>query len=155
MSVCPTEYYNNCTNNLLCPFCTVHGGDIPLYSPIQDIGPHPIEPVSIAKDSARLKSAAKRDGRRAQRLGTAAERDIFTRLNGTHNVTSQGYDGTIRGYRVEYKVRLKGGSVLPTRAEYQKAVEQGNKLIIVEDKVSGMSTVTMSIETFEALVYDE
>jgi len=151
MNVCPTEYYNNCTNNLLCPFCTVHGGDIPLYSPIQDIGPYPIKPVGTVKDSARLK----RDGRRAQRLGTAAEREIFTRLNGTHNVTSQSYDGTIRGYRAEYKVRLKGGSVLPTKAEYQKAVEQGNKLIIVEDKVSGMSTVTMSIETFEALVHDE
>ena len=93
----------------------------------------------------------KKAGRRSQKDGYEAERAIFQRLGGTHNPTSQGYDGTIGCLRVEVKVRLNGGSILPTKAEWAKAVDQGNKLVIVEDKVTGMGTVTMSIETFEGI----
>lgn len=118
-----------------------------------DIGPHPYIPSTTVKVSPKRK----RDGRRAQRAGYIAERDIFTLLGGTHNPTSIGYDGTIDGYRVEYKVRLPGTSnpsPIPTRAEWGKACEQGNRLLIVEDKSTGSITVTMSIDTFRGIRHE-
>ena len=139
-----------------------------LYLPMNDIGAHPsassgtrdvhhgtndapVEDLSI-KRKERIRR--RKLGIRSQRDGYNAEKDIFTRLGGIHNPTSQGYDGTIAGYRVEYKVRLTGSSVLPTKAEWAKAVLQGNRLVVVEDKQTGEGTVTMSIETFEAIKYD-
>jgi hypothetical protein len=122
-----------------------------------DIGAHPAPDDTPVEDpSIKRKERIRRRklGITSQRNGYNAEKDIFTRLGGNHNPTSQGYDGTISGYRVEYKVRLTGGSVLPTKAEWAKAVAQGNRLVIVEDKETGEGTVTMSIETFEAIRYD-
>lgn len=126
-----------------------------LYSPIEDIGPHPMDEVI---DTHR---ATKRRGKLNQRIGYKAERDIFKRLGGIHNPSSQGYDGVLMGYRVEYKVRnstcklhAKSSSPLPTKAEWDKAMSQGNRLLIVEDYSTGTGTVTMSLETFEALTYD-
>lgn len=137
---CP--HYDYCHNNLFCPSCSVCGGDTYL-------GPAPSE-VTTAH-TKRVTARRKKVGRRSQREGYEAERAIFQRLGGVHNPSSQGYDGTIGCLRVEYKLRLAGGAVLPTKAEWKKAVEQGNKLVIVEDKVTGEATVTMSLETFESI----
>ncbi|WOL31378.1 hypothetical protein [Microcoleus phage My-WqHQDG] len=128
-----------------------------LYQPMTDIGAHPASGDTPVEDpSIKRKERIRRRklGIHSQRGGYNAERDIFTRLGGIHNPTSQGYDGTITGYRVEYKVRLAGGNVLPTKTEWTKAVAQGNRLVIVEDKVTGEGTVTMSIETFNSIRYD-
>ena len=147
---CPPDYYDNCRNNQYCPTCKACGGESSLYSPLEDIGPHPMDEVV---DPYMLR-VNKRRGKLAQKLGSAAEKDIFKRLGGAHNPTSQGYDGILMGYRVEYKVRLASGSTLPTKGEWDRAVEQGNRLVIVEDKATGTGTVTMSIETFQGLTYD-
>ena len=113
------------------------------------MGPAPIEATTL--NTKRLTARRKKVGRRSQKAGYEAERAMFQRLGGVHNPTSQGYDGTIGCLRVEYKLRLAGGSMLPTKAEWVKAVGQGNKLVIVEDKVTGGGTVTMSMETFESI----
>lgn len=157
---CPPNFYDNCRNNQYCPSCKAGGGigtEKNLYSPLEDIGPHPMDEVV---DTSKVK-ANKRKGKLNQRLGYKAERDIFIRLGGIHNHSSQGYDGTLMGYRVEYKVRdstcklhTKSSSTLPTKAEWDKAQAQGNRLLIVEDHSTGIGTVTMSLETFEALTYD-
>lgn len=153
MSDCPPRFYDNCRNNLLCQDCSVRGEGTLLYLPLTDIGPHPVEDKPPIDTKAHTRR--KKDGRRSQKQGAQAERDIFTRLGGTHNPTSQGYDGTImNGIKVEYKMRLVGGAALPTKAEWAKAQEQGNRLVIVEDKVTGTTTVTMTLETFEAIRYD-
>lgn len=136
------SHYDYCPNNLLCPSCSVCGGDTYL-------GPDLIETATA--DTKRTTARRKKAGRKVQKDGYGAERSIFQRLGGTHNPTSQSYDGTIGCLRVEYKVRLAGGSVLPTKAEWRKAVDQGNRLVIVEDKVTGEGTVTMSMETFESI----
>jgi hypothetical protein len=153
VKTCAKVYYNNCRNNLLCQGCTVTGGDTYLYSPIEDKVGAPCDTTRVQRDT-KITARRKKAGRRSQKDGYEAERSIFQRLGGTHNPTSQGYDGTIGCLRVEYKVRLPGtkaNSVLPTKAEWAKAVDQGNKLVIVEDKVTGEGTVTMSIETFESI----
>lgn len=155
MNNCPTRYFDNCRCNQLCPSCSVHGGEILLYTAIEDIGVHPASEPTEPVDPKAL-ARRKKQGKRAQKQGHEAERNIFTRLGGVHNPTSIGYDGIVMGYRVEYKVRLKkGGPNVPTRAEWDKAREQGNKLVIVEDKTTGEITVTMSIETFEAIRHEE
>lgn len=135
-------HYDYCHSNLLCASCTVCGGDTYL-------GPVSIEATTT--DTKRVTARRKKAGRRSQKAGYKAEKAIFQRLGGVHNPTSQGYDGIIGCLRVEYKVRLAGGSVLPTKAEWEKAIDQGNKLVIVEDKVTGEGTVTMSLETFESI----
>lgn len=152
MGNCPPMYYDNCRNNQLCGSCSLCGGDTYLYSPLVDIGAGPLTEVVPAVDTTRT---LKKRGKKTQKDGYQAERDIFTRLGGRHNPTSQGYDGTIMGsIKVEYKVRLAGGPALPTKAEWAKAQEQGNRLVIVEDKAMGTTTVTMTLETFESIRYD-
>jgi hypothetical protein len=91
-------------------------------------------------------------GRSSQKKGALYERNIFSRLGGIHNPTSQGYDGLVDGYKVEYKVRLIGdGSCVPTRGEWLKAVSQGIPLVIVESVPTGDITVSMGIDIYLSL----
>ena len=106
--------------------------------------------VTTAVDTKAIR-AKRRRGRASQKVGMMAERDAIARLGGTHNPTSQGYDGVVDGLRVEYKVRLSGDGVLPTKGEWEKAKREGNRLVVVENKVTAECTVTMSLETFERI----
>ena len=104
-------------------------------------------PTAVDTKAARAKR--RRKGRASQKAGAKAEKDAIAKLGGTHNPTSQGYDGLVDGLRVEYKARLLGDGELPTRAEWEKAKREGNRLVVVENKVTGECTVTMSMDTFE------